>query len=540
MVPGNTVSGPLRSLRNRFRLLEVGLFLPVLVTGILGVAYFKALGSRQRAVEAAGQQIAQRVGDRARALASARGDQAAQSILEPVSRVRPFDADRAFAAMQAATDSLRACGCGPLKEGAYFFVWVPTTGEYLASHEGARVDGARKRVPAVLPPGSDEKFGIWAMGGGIAGQPWLIHYAVVRGVGGTPTVVGFDIGMASLWSGTIVPAVERARHDIFPMLGDPDTAFAAAFVVNDRELERTGPAYPGPSARTSLLGNDYFSLDVTLNPAILPVLLSAATPPSYPLLLGALGASFLASIMALLLLRQLRRTVARREAFVASISHELRTPLTAVLLHAETLTLDRQTPEAKGRAAGAIVRETRRLIGLVENSLTIAGAGRAADPAHPPAAIFLAPVLREALASLEPAVAERRATLVVALDETAVALIDPVSLDRIAINLVENALRYGPAGQTLHVGLARGSGIAALTVEDEGPGVSRAERTSIWSAFERGTAARGAASTGLGLGLAIVKHLTEAAGGTVMTDQAPGGGARFTVSLPSPPGAPPM
>ena len=520
-------------------MLELGLLLPVLVTGVLGVAYFKALASRERAVEAAGRQIAQRIGDRARAIASARGDEAAGAILKPVSRIQPFDVPLAFKAMQAATDSLRACGCGPLKEGAYFFAWVPGTGTFMASAVGAGQPEWRKRVPATVPHRPRGEAGIWAMGGGDARHPWLIHYTVVRGPGGAETVMGFDISMTSLWASAIAPGIEVARREFFPMIADPDTAFSAVLLVADHEVARSGPHYDGPSARTALLGDDYFTLDIALNPAILPVFLSAAAPPNYPLLLGALGAALVASILALLLLGQLRRTTARREAFVASITHELRTPLTEVLLHAETLALDRQTPEAKGRAAGAIVRETRRLIGLVENALTVAGAGRVGAVAGPPHAVPLAPLVRASLEALASAAAQRQSRLVADLDESASSIIDPVSVDRIVTNLVDNALRYGPVGQMIRVSLLRETGLVRLTVEDEGPGVEDRDQARIWNPFERGTAARSSPATGVGLGLAIVKHLSEAVGGTAIVTSTSNGGARFTVSIPATPEVPP-
>jgi signal transduction histidine kinase len=316
------------------------------------------------------------------------------------------------------------------------------------------------------------------------------------------------------------------------MLPHPDTAFHAALLAGGAELAHAGHDHAGPSATVPIFPGGDFSLAVTLNPAILPVLLSAAAPPAWPVLVGALAASTLLSLIALLLLRQLRRTVARREAFVASISHELRTPLTEVLLHAESLHLDRQTPDAKARAATAIVRETRRLIGLVENALTFAGAGRSRE-APPRGLLSAAEVIRQSLRSLEPAMAHREARVSLALEEMADSPIDPTSLDRIVTNLVENALRYGPAGQTIRVGLARANGAVQLTVDDEGPGIPAGERARIWDPFQRGAAAWGNAAGGVGLGLAIVRHLAELSGGSARATTAPGGGARFVVTLPA-------
>jgi signal transduction histidine kinase len=513
-------------------MLEIGLFLPVVVTAVLCLAYLRALGSRQRAVEAAGLQIARRVADQSVVEASRVGDAAAHSILEPTHRVRSATPARLLAAMQAATDSLRACRCGPLKEGAFFFVWVPETGEFTSAGRVPATTEPYLHQPAEPPPGPDRSDNIWALGGNDPTGPWLVHYTRVRLAGGNVAVVGFDISMRSWWTSTFIPAIALTRRRMFPMLADPDTAFSARLTAKAREVGHTTERYLGPSARLPILGGELFAIEITINTAILPVLLSAAVPPSYPLLLGTLGASVLVSVLALLLLRQLRHTITRREAFVASISHELRTPLTEVLLHAESLHLDRQTPEAKGRAAGAIVRETRRLIGLVENALTMAGAGR--SPGTPTPAIRPASVVRESLRALQPAVEHGRARLEAALDESVVCAIDPVSLDRIVTNLLENALRYGPAGQTIGVGLSGADSSVQLSVTDEGPGVSPEERRRIWDPFERGSAAEGTARTGVGLGLAIVRYLVEEAGGRVTVTSAPGGGAEFVVLLPAP------
>ena len=516
----------------RFRLLQIGLFLPVLVTLVLCGAYLRALSSRQRAIEAAGQQIARRVADQSLVEASRRGDSAAHAILDPAATARPSTPGKILEAMQRAADSLRVCGCGPRKEGAYFLVWVPSTGELVTSHPLPAGLDPHRRLPSVssiIRGGQVPR--VWALTGRDSTGQWLLHFATVRLVDGTEAVAGFDISMASWWSGTFAPAIAQTRRQFFPMLADPDSAFSAQLMASGRAVGRTPERYAGQAARAPILGGEVFSLEVSLNPAVLPVLVSAAVPPSYPLLLGALGASVLLSALALLLLRQLREMMARRDAFIASISHELRTPLTEVLLHGESLQLDRQTPDSKQRAAGAIVRETRRLIGLVENALTLAGAGRSRRPAGE--AIRPAEVLRSTLQALEPALASRRAVLELELDESVGCAIDPVSLDRIATNLVENALRYGPVGQTIAVRLRGGIGSVQLIVGDQGPGVPAAERSRIWEAFERGSAARTAGSTGVGLGLAIVKELTEAAGGRVTVTNGPGGGAEFVVILPA-------
>ncbi|MGE3618549.1 MAG: sensor histidine kinase [Gemmatimonadales bacterium] len=503
------------------------LLLPVLVTAGLGVAYVKALTARQRAIEAAGMQYARRVAETALTLAEARGTTAARAVLDPARSLEHPTLAGLVAVMRRAQDSLRHCGCGPLKEGKYLFAWVPSSGAFASSGPVALGDDPRLRLGAVSG-GLDESVPVYGPEGDSPAGPWLVHLAAAR-VDGRLAVVGFDVGMESWWTGTFVPALEEAGRRFFAAVPAPDSAFTArlwyrSLPVAGREAPRRGPR---TLVRVHPISN--FELEVVLNPAVLPVLVPAAGPPSYSLLIGAMAASVVLSAMALLLLRQVRQTMLQREAFTASVSHELRTPLTELLLHAESLSLDRRTPEAKARAVDAIVRETRRLISLIENILGVAGASRLG----PPVSVPLGPLVREIIGRLEPLARDHAAVIEVRLDDGVRAAVDPVSVDRILTNLVENALRYGPAGQTVTVALARQGEAVELEVTDEGPGIPEADRDRVFRPFERAGAGRRHGAGGLGLGLAIVRHLTEAAGGGVSIGDAAGGGARVTVRIPT-------
>ncbi|MBL8989808.1 MAG: HAMP domain-containing histidine kinase [Gemmatimonadetes bacterium] len=530
-MPDQPPASRLGPLRSRLRLLETGLFLPVVITAALGVGYLQAIRARQAAIDAGGQLLARRTAERTLAAAGIRGDRAAVSLLDPIHDLRHPTPSRILATIARATDSLRACRCGPLKEGAYAFVAIPATGTFVTSVSTDRATDPRWQYLRAVRPGPRTTREIFAAGGLSAGGPWLIHFVATR-IEGREALVGIDVGMTSWWTDTFGPAVAEVRRATFP--GDPavELPFAAALLAGPTEVGRDGPGFSGPSAAFPLFPNLPFTFAVTLNPAVLPAMLAAAGPPGYPVLGGALAASLAASVLALILLRQIRRTMAQREAFLASISHELRTPLTEILLHGESLLLDRPTPVAKSRAATAIVRETRRTIALVENALTVAGAGRRPDPAFQPGPVRLAPVVREALAALGPAAADRRVRIEADLDEISAVAIEPIAVERILTNLVSNALRYGPEGQTIRVRLT-GGGLVRLMVDDQGPGVPTAERHRIWDPFERGAAGQRVSGPGVGLGLAIVRHLAGLAGGTVGVEPAPGGGARFAVAWPA-------
>ena len=98
------------------------------------------------------------------------------------------------------------------------------------------------------------------------------------------------------------------------------------------------------------------------------------------------------------------------------------------------------------------------------------------------------------------------------------------------MNLIDNALKYGPRGQTVTVSLANRGDFLDIVVDDEGPGVPRRERKRVWERFSR-LEQRGSAITGPGIGLAVVRDLAERHGGQVRIEEAPSGGARVVASL---------
>jgi two-component system sensor histidine kinase MprB len=103
----------------------------------------------------------------------------------------------------------------------------------------------------------------------------------------------------------------------------------------------------------------------------------------------------------------------------------------------------------------------------------------------------------------------------------------PERLGRAVDNLLDNAAKYSPNGAPVEVGLRAG----VLTVRDHGPGIPAADRPHVFDRFYRGSAARG--RPGSGLGLAIVRQVAETHGGTIVVDEAAGGGARFELRLPA-------
>ena len=108
---------------------------------------------------------------------------------------------------------------------------------------------------------------------------------------------------------------------------------------------------------------------------------------------------------------------------------------------------------------------------------------------------------------------------------------NPDDLQRVATNLIENALRHTPPGTRVTASTrVLSDGTAELVVADDGPGITADARTTLFERFVRGAGDRGGS---FGLGLAIVAAVATVHGGTVVADESPHGGARFTVHLPS-------
>ena len=211
----------------------------------------------------------------------------------------------------------------------------------------------------------------------------------------------------------------------------------------------------------------------------------------------------------------------RQRQFVADASHELRTPLTSILANLELLTeiLDGERRET----AESALRSSQRMRRLVGDLLLLARAD--ANRTQPRSPTDLAQVLVDAAAELGPladshhlSVDARPALVAGSRDE----------LHRLALNLMENAVRHTPPGSRVHATVGRHGDEAVLVVEDDGPGVPESLRPQVFERFVRGEGDRGSSS---GLGLSIVRAVAESHGGRVdLEDATPG--ARFVVHIP--------
>jgi two-component system, OmpR family, sensor kinase len=214
--------------------------------------------------------------------------------------------------------------------------------------------------------------------------------------------------------------------------------------------------------------------------------------------------------------------LARQRQFVADASHELRTPLTSILANLELLAdvLDGD----RGEAARSALRSSQRMRRLVADLLLLARADAKRDLPHEPT--DLGRIVVEAAAELGP-VADGH-ELDVRADRVVVAG-SPDELHRLALNLMENAIRHTPPGTHVTAAVERSDGHVVFTVADDGPGIPPDLRERVFERFTRGDGDRGGS---FGLGLSIVRAVAESHDGTVVLG--PGhDGARFVVTLPA-------
>jgi two-component system, OmpR family, sensor histidine kinase KdpD len=221
-----------------------------------------------------------------------------------------------------------------------------------------------------------------------------------------------------------------------------------------------------------------------------------------------------------------------RTALLTAVSHDLRTPLASAKAAVTSLRSpdvhwdESDTEELLATADESLDKLTRLVANLLDMSRLQAGA----------LSLFPRPsgldeIVALALDDLGPA---GRDISVEIPDALPAVRADPAILERVVVNLTENALRYSPAGKSPLLAASALGDRVELRVVDRGPGISDGDKERMFVPFQRlGDTDN---TTGVGLGLALSRGLTEAMGGTLTAEDTPGGGLTMTVSLPAAPG----
>jgi len=430
-----------------------------------------------------------------------------------------------------------------LRDTAMFFFRLELTPRTIPVSRGCASPAVKAWLLDTIPPHAravmqhDWDFAhVMAL---VNGEPQLAAYVVRRDRHGTPvTAYGFTTRYRPFATRVFLEIMEY--YPLLPpslVAGAKNDSVLSVLVTDKngyvlyRSDMRYAPTYSGTMRTDKSFGG--LATTVSLRPEIADQLVIGGLPRSrLPLLLCLLALSVAFVAVALVQLRREYELARLRSDFISSISHELRTPLAQVRMFAETLRLGRvRSDEERRRSLEIIDQEARRLTHLVENILQFSRSERRVTRLSPEPT-ELASQGRDAIECFAPLALARHVTLRVELADGLVALVDRGALRQTLINLLDNAVKYGPNGQTVTLAMTRQGDAVRITVDDEGPGIEPSERTRIWEPFYRLDRDANSAVAGSGIGLAVVHELVTQQGGRVAVEVSPSGGARFVIELP--------
>ncbi len=319
----------------------------------------------------------------------------------------------------------------------------------------------------------------------------------------------------------------------------PDSVHTALVELDGGATLWSGPVagaeHPEDTASLALWPPfEAMTLRIALRPVMRPILVPEAGGGRLGLTFTLFALNGILLLAALVQMRRERQLVRLREGFLSAVSHELRTPLQQMLLYGDLLQMGGlRSAEERERAVEVVVRETHRLIHLVENVLRFRPGVHRAEPARAEDPYPFDPFVASVVEEFRPLAESRRVTL--SLDPGSRLDTDwrRDSVRRVLLNLLDNAVKYGPARGTVTVRTRAHEGALCLEVDDEGSGVPDREAERVFEPYVRGTLHAEGETGGTGIGLAIVRDLVRAAGGRVRIGRAGSGGASVLVKVPA-------
>jgi heavy metal sensor kinase len=221
----------------------------------------------------------------------------------------------------------------------------------------------------------------------------------------------------------------------------------------------------------------------------------------------------------------------RLRRFTADSSHELRTPLAVVRGLGEAAVARRRSPAEYEEAIGSMLEEIDRMSRLVDTLLRLShgDAGTIRVSREP---LEIGELVREVASSLGILADERNQTIAFETSEDLVVPVDRLVLREALSNVLDNAIKYSPAGSAITIRVEPACEQVLIVVADQGPGVPPEHRERIFDRFFRVDQSRTRNGGGAGLGLAIAKWAVEIHGGQIAVHEHPGGGAEFRILLP--------
>jgi heavy metal sensor kinase len=234
------------------------------------------------------------------------------------------------------------------------------------------------------------------------------------------------------------------------------------------------------------------------------------------------------------MISRLQAAFEQQRRFSADASHELRTPLTAMIGQID-VALDRPRDADSYRATLAAVREQAQRLARLASDLLLLARADAGPPAAMRERIDLAQLLPAVVAQVEPLAQARGQALRLDAPGQAQVCGDEDALIRLCLNLVDNAIRYTPAGGQIDITCSRRDRQIVLSIADNGPGIAPEHLPQLFERFFRADRGRSSAQGGSGLGLAIAQSIVLAHGGRLEVSSALGQGSVFSAILPAAP-----
>jgi signal transduction histidine kinase len=374
---------------------------------------------------------------------------------------------------------------------------------------------------------------------GIPETPILLAYSVVYNRGGTARSVFGFITKPTAFSELF--ARWYGREPLLPpsIAGEePNDSLlhVAVYAPGDGKVFESGVAYPLTYAARDSVGPEYGGLivETAVRPDAASHLIIGGLPRSrLPIIFGLLLVTLSVGVAALFQIRREHQLARLRDDFVSGVSHELRTPLAQIRMFAELLDEGKlRTDSERKRSMKVINREARRLTHLVENVLQYsrlrrAPGGMAVERTD------VAVTVGEVIDVFRPLAESLDIQISKEIDGVPVALADRDCVKQILLNLLDNALKYGPSGQVITIGAGHVGDEIRLFVQDEGPGIPASDRARIWEPYYRLEDNANGGAAGTGIGLAVVEKLASLHNGKAWVEETPEAGARFVVQLPA-------